>query len=366
MTTNKTAKQTFDEAFAHHKAGRYAEAVDLYHDVLELEPNHADANNLLGLLALENGHVEPALELFQTAIAAVPDSAMFLSNYADALAAANRPLEAVTMYRMSLALDRDRIAPHYNLGLLFQRLDNKADAHKCFRETLRIDPDHPGAKHLAVAMSGGRAPSTAPAGYVSDLFDGYAVEFDEHLKGTLQYTVPEELFAHVSASVSRDSGSVGWTVVDLGCGTGLCGELFRPLANTLVGCDLSSGMLNKAAAKEIYDELHQEDLVTTLGRYDADIDLAIAADVFIYVGDLQPTFVALATALRTGGRLAFSIEDAQSGTFVLRDTGRYAHSKRWVNHVATEAGLTMEWTRAVTIRKEGDEEIRGHLIVARK
>ena len=45
------------------------------------------------------------------------------------------------------------------------------------------------------------------------------------------------------------------TMLDLGCGTGLAGEAFRPHVDWLEGVDLSPGMIAQARKKTIYDRL---------------------------------------------------------------------------------------------------------------
>ncbi|NIR58985.1 MAG: methyltransferase domain-containing protein, partial [Gammaproteobacteria bacterium] len=50
-------------------------------------------------------------------------------------------------------------------------------------------------------------------------------------------------------------------ILDAGCGTGLCGPLLAPHARTLVGVDLSGGMIAKAEELAVYDELEVAELV---------------------------------------------------------------------------------------------------------
>ena len=59
----------FNEALAHHQAGRLPEAEQLYRQILALEPRHADSLHLLGVLAQQVGRHDIALELIGRAIA---------------------------------------------------------------------------------------------------------------------------------------------------------------------------------------------------------------------------------------------------------------------------------------------------------
>src|SRR5690606_25849867 len=148
------------------------------------------------------------------------------------------------------------------------------------------------------ALRGDPAPESAPAEYVAGLFDQYAEEFDAHLTGELGYQTPQRLREPFDGLAG---GATGLRVLDLGCGTGLSGLVFRDCAAHLAGVDLSPRMLDKARGRGIYDELHCADLVQALERPGPDWDLMLAADVFVYLGDLGAVLRAAARALRPGG-----------------------------------------------------------------
>ena len=121
-----------------------------------------------------------------------------------------------------------------------------------------------------------------------------------------------------------------WTVADLGCGTGLCGPLIRPHASRLIGVDLSAAMLAKARERAVYDELLQADIAAALAGFEADLDLALSADVLVYLGSLTAVFAAVARALRPGGWFGFTTETHDGDGFLLDTTGRYRHSRRYL------------------------------------
>ena len=67
------------------------------------------------------------------------------------------------------------------------------------------------------------------------------------------------------------------SVLDLGCGTGLCGVQFRDWARTLTGVDLSPNMLAKARERGLYDELLQGDAVVAMRERPGRFDLVVAS-----------------------------------------------------------------------------------------
>ena len=105
---------------------------------------------------------------------------------------------------------------------------------------------------------------------------------------------------------ARDS----WVTLDVGCGTGACGPLFRNVSHTLMGVDLSRKMLALADARKAYDDLYVAPVEESLRKLVVKhtVDLVLAADVFPYFGELGAVFEAAAVALRGGGLFGFTTE----------------------------------------------------------
>jgi predicted TPR repeat methyltransferase len=154
-------------------------------------------------------------------------------------------------------------------------------------------------------------------------------------------------------------------VLDLGCGTGLCGPLLKPLARTLTGVDLSPNMLEMARKRGIYDQLVCSDLTTFLEPQTACFDLVVATDVFIYVGALEAVFEATRAAVRPGSLFAFSFESSENEDLVLRPTRRYAHSVAYIERLAGDHGFEILSLEPSVIREEGGQDQNGYLAVLR-
>jgi predicted TPR repeat methyltransferase len=149
--------------------------------------------------------------------------------------------------------------------------------------------------------------------------------------------------------------------LDLGCGTGLCGAWMKACAEHLTGVDLSQGMLEKARGLGLYDDLLQGDVAEHVASLATAPDLVVAADVFIYVGELREVFEGLARAMPPGGVFAFSLEragDAGPGV-VLQPSLRYAHSARYLRELAAATGWRIERLAEAPIREDQRESIPG-------
>jgi SAM-dependent methyltransferase len=135
------------------------------------------------------------------------------------------------------------------------------------------------------------------------VFGEYAPTFEEHLVGKLKYRVPEQLVQAIGATSAAATGDGKLDISDLGCGTGRVGELFRPLARSIIGVDLVPQMIVKSRERGVYDEVVQSEVAEFLHETDRRFDLILAADVFIYIGDLASVFEGAVKVLQPAGAL---------------------------------------------------------------
>jgi len=207
----------------------------------------------------------------------------------------------------------------------------------------------------------GESRDDVPKEYVRELFDGCADAFDEHLVHELGYHAPRVLREAVGRAVPVEGPF--WNVLDIGCGTGLCGPLFRDVAAHLSGVDLAPKMIDEARDKAVYDELQTRDLLEELEAHRRDLDLILAADVFIYVGCLEAVFPACRRALTETGLFAFSTEACAGESYELRTSGRFAHSPHYIEALARDSGFGVVHRDEIALRKETGVVLSGHVFV---
>jgi predicted TPR repeat methyltransferase len=218
------------------------------------------------------------------------------------------------------------------------------------------------ARYLLDALLGVPGLARAPTNYIVESFDAFAAGFDTQLVFVLGYDIPGKLCALVRETASSQEG---YDALDAGCGTGLCGPLIRPLSRRLVGADLSPKMLEQAARRGVYDALVQTELTDFLEISPGAFDLVVAADVWIYFGDLGPLFAALSRAIRPGGLLAFSVESAGGDGYRVQPSGRFAHGEDYVRRMAAPAFEEARCVRT-TIRLEAKDRVGGCIFVFRR
>ncbi len=129
----------FQRALAHHQNGRLQDAEQLYLQVLEAMPRHADALHLLGVIALQCGNFEAAADLIQQAIDVQP-SANFYCNLGNALKEQGRRREAIASYRQALTRDANLAEAWCNLGDVLLDEGEPEEAANCCRRAIEMRP----------------------------------------------------------------------------------------------------------------------------------------------------------------------------------------------------------------------------------
>lgn len=285
------------------------------------------------------------------------------ASYADMLFDSGDPAAAADLMAQALELVPDWTAGRFRLGEMFEAAGQHGQAAAAWREVLECDPEDRFGAGLKLAATGYAAvPATPPLAYVETLFDAYAPTFESALLDKLDYRVPE-LLAH---AIEVHGGARRYhSVLDLGCGTGLMGPYVRPIADRLGGMDLSEAMLQKAAEKQVYDDLLKSD-VNEFEVKPGSVDLVIAADVFVYVGDLDRAFAAIATSLAVDGLFVFSVENHESSDEpILQPSLRYTHSQAYVERLLSTHGLALISLARETIRLDRGEPLQGLIVVAK-
>ncbi len=289
--------------------------------------------------------------------------------YASAAYAERDFVAAADLARQVLELAPGFAPAHAILGRSAAALGMREEAVQALARALELEPGDALGVRLDLARLGALPAEGAMTGtYVRALFDEYAPKFNRHLTGNLAYCGPElivDALRRACSKLARD-GRFGPTL-DLGCGTGLMGQALEGRCASLVGVDLSPRMLAMAAKTTLYDALHEGELVSFLGtRTEAEADLVIAADVFVYMAALDEAFRETRRVLQRGGLFAFTAQAHEGEGFVLGNDARYAHSRSYLHKLAEENGLTVVIFENAAIREDHGVPVPGFLAVMQR
>lgn len=345
-----------------HWIGKTSAAEECLRDFLARNPRCPEVLFTLAELLLQVGRPEEAVKYYTITVEVAPAHVDAWFHQARAWKRMGLTRKAALAFRRAAALAPDRSEILFELGATLHGLKDFKGAEAALARTVALQPDDPSARYLLSAVRQENV-FYAPDAYVEALFNRYAASFDRHMKGLLQYRIPFYLRKSLKLSAKQRGGF--HRLLDLGCGTGLAGEALRGIARHMTGVDIAGRILKRAAQKKIYDQLVHDDFRHYLSTIEADYDLIVAADVFIYTGDLDAVFALIRKRLSRDGRLAFSIEKDPGGHFHLQRSGRFAHSHDYIVQLAEKHGFVIETARHVPVRMENSHWIDGALYIMR-
>ena len=352
--------QVRGEVLGHRK--QYSQAVAAFARASTLAPGYPRPHHGQGVVLALNGEFEAAAEAMRRALALDPAYPEANCGLGAILLRLNKPLEAIRCYEKAIADKPSYLEARADLALAYEKVGRLKDAAVQYDALAQVTADEAFFKFQRASMGQGEAPPTAPPTMVARLFDNYARNFDEHLTKFLGYRAPQLIFQ----AVGRASPPERMDILDLGCGTGLCGQLFKPMASTLSGIDLSSAMIEQARQRGIYSRLVVGDLLESTAATAGLFDLVTACDVFCYLGDLSPIFQKVAGVLKPGGLFAFTVEAIDEGDYTLRQTRRYAHSPIYIRQLAERHGYTLVSLDRTALRTEAQKDVDGLVVVLRR
>lgn len=381
--------------------GKLPAALHNYDKALRLNPRYTEALLNRGIAQQEMDEHQQALQDFDEALQLTPQDAALHFARAFSLQCLRVYKDAIAGYEDVLHIQPEHMQAWCNRGICLQKLQQPEAAVDSFARAIKIKPDYVKAhlqygntlrqmgqddaaiaayqtaashckenaeleqiNYALAALGVLDAPAMSPPAYVADLFDQYAAHFDEHLLETLHYQIPALLSMAVSKYVKAEPGNY----LDLGCGTGLCAAYLRPKASKLTGIDLSEKMLSRARKTGLYDELHCAEIGDWLQLQDQDFDLIMAADVFVYIGELDTVFAAASRIMLAGAVLGFSVEASvetthESADYILRPSQRYAHSHAYLQRLAQLHGFKIAETSQEIARQDKGEDVHAHILV---
>jgi protein O-GlcNAc transferase len=137
--------ELFAQALQHHQAGNLRQAEQLYQQILQAAPGHADSHHLLGVLAYQSGRYDQAVILIRHALTLNPWAAIFHSNLGVAHEALGQLTEALACFQQSLSLQPNSAEAYNGVGNLLWKLGRPQEAATQFRQALHLCPDFPKA-----------------------------------------------------------------------------------------------------------------------------------------------------------------------------------------------------------------------------
>ncbi len=331
-------RSRIDQAIEHHINGQLDQALGLYVQALQEDPQTPGATDLIS--AILRTYLELALALMKT----------------------GRNKDAIRSFQRVLAIQPNESVAHAYLSRLFISDNDLPQATRHLRHYLRLVPeDHIGARMLLAYTGAEAAPERPAPAYITRLYDNYAASYDQKLVNSLHYQCPQLIRAALERHCQDKVA-----ILDLGCGTGLCGQAVSSMATRLDGVDLSPQMIAKARQRAIYNELTEGDLYPFLEKKAKCYDVLVAAGVFEHIGDPRRVFRAAFGALRGSGLFVFTAEDNPTRELSVNSSGYYMHGRTYLAERAARCGFAVSSLESATLRLDNGAPVRGLCVVLSK
>ena len=374
----QTIDAHYNLANCYSQINRFLDASIHYQETLRLRPEHLGSLHNLGLVWCNLKQFEKAQPLLEQVIVREPNNIDALFYLGMVYSATGKTEQAQQCYKKVLKLKPDHASAHHNLATVNLSLHEFEQARKHYQYALQYQPDNKTAAHMIDALTGNTSEQGAPLEYTQALFDQYAYSYDQHVKTTLQYQAPALMRESITPFIN--TLPTPWEALDLGCGTGLCAPFFNDIVSKLYGVDLSTNMLELARLQGGYYKLYNQDILSYLENCEESFELVIAADVFVYFGDLTQVFQKVGKILKPGGLFCFTIENIENTEntentenpknpdmpYKLTPTGRYTHQPVYVQTLAEQSHYTVGSTKTAILRHQDESPVVGSIFILRK
>ncbi|STX50396.1 methyltransferase [Legionella busanensis] len=337
-------------------------AVDYFSKALALNNDHIEARNNLAATFMHHDRFENALMHYDYLLQKDPNNIEYLYNSGVAQMALGHLNEAINHFEHLLSVENKHFATLNNLAAIYIRLNDKEKAKQLLLQALIVNPEDKASQHMLNALSGLDKPVETAPEYAANLFNNYALYYDEHVQKYLKYSLPQQIF-HVLSDLNITHCE---KTLDLGCGTGLTGQVLRDISQQLTGVDIAKKMLDWARPKGIYDKLIESEALSYLKVEKELYNLIVAADVLPYFGELSTLFQQISNHLEALGYFIFSTEISSTMPWQLQESARFSHNEEYLEQLAEANSLKIIFKKQIVARHQEGNPLPSWLIVMQK
>ena len=151
---NLTIEETFNLAITNHQERKTDIALELYNQILEINPDHQGVHNNLGVLFKELGEPQKAKDCYEKAIEIDPNYVTAYNNLGVIFKELGEPQKAKDCYEKAIKINPNDAKAYNNLGITFYNLGESQNAINCYEKAIEINPNFAEAhNHLGLTYN---------------------------------------------------------------------------------------------------------------------------------------------------------------------------------------------------------------------
>lgn len=260
--------------------------------------------------------------------------------------------DAILRFRVSLYFAPQYAPSWYYLGRCYLATGEREKASAALIKSLTIDAAQPDAKYLLATIDERilrleDRPQKMPAHMMEDFFASVATHYNE-MERAAGYGLPEPCYRWVRPKLSN----AAYSVLDMGCGTGLSAMPWRKEAKEIIGVDSVSAMAERARyarveGEQVFDAVLTQDAATLAkqvphSQSEGGFDVVLLINVLAYAGEPTALIRSAAAHIKESGMVLITIEPylGDAGFGVVAATSRFGHKADYLTKIASDAGLT--------------------------
>lgn len=354
-----------------YRKKKYKKSIEIYQEILKIDSKHFASLANIATAYFELQEYALSIPFFQQTIKADSSNPWWYNYLSQSAQKIGDSLTALEAAWNAVLLSNNDDSHHLNMAYTIYEISDEQGRKNTdifLTKWYNQYPQNPIAKQCYKSFFYDKDFTSSEPEYVEKLFDVFASDFDNVL-AELNYDSPKIIAENLYEFIDKKTPEK-MQILDIGCGSGLCGFEIKKLfpKSQIIGVDISSQMLQKAAEKNIYSKLIKSEINDYFSNCCDVFDVVVASDVLTYFGCLDSLFDSVKNVLSFKGVFVFTIstDTTNKYDYFLMPSSRFVHSEKYIEKIAEQNNFKLIQKQQKILRTEGEKNINGTIYLLQK
>ena len=354
-----------------YRKKKYKKSIEIYQEILKIDSKHFASLANIATAYFELQEYALSIPFFQQTIKADSSNPWWYNYLSQSAQKIGDSLTALEAAWNAVLLSNNDDSHHLNMAYTIYEISDeqgRKNTDVFLTKWYNQYPQNPIAKQCYKSFFYDKEFTSSEPEYVEKLFDVFANDFDNVL-AELNYDSPKIIAENLYEFIDKKTPEK-MQMLDIGCGSGLCCFEIKKLfpESQIIGVDISSQMLQKAAEKNIYSKLIKSEINDYFSNCCDVFDVVVASDVLTYFGCLDSLFDSVKNVLSFNGVFVFTIstDTTNKYDYFLMPSSRFVHSEKYIEKIAEQNNFKLIQKQQKILRTEGEKNINGTIYLLQK